>query len=51
MNIRNQVASTEEELPERRMVAQLYLSLPSEYDSLIKVINIGLASSKLLIIL
>jgi hypothetical protein len=39
MNIRNQLAGTEEEIPEKRMVAQIYISLPSEYDSLIKVIK------------
>jgi hypothetical protein len=41
MNIRNQLAGTEEEIPEKRMVAQIYISLPSEYDSLIKVIKYG----------
>jgi hypothetical protein len=41
MNIRNQLAGTEEEIPEKRMVARIYISLPSEYDSLIKVIKYG----------
>jgi hypothetical protein len=41
MNIRNQLASIEEEIPEKRMVALIYISLPSEYDSLIKVIKYG----------
>jgi hypothetical protein len=41
MNIRNQLAGTEEEIPEKRMVPQIYISLPSEFDSLIKVIKYG----------
>jgi hypothetical protein len=41
MNIRNQLDGTEEEIPEKQMVAQIYISLPSEYDSLIKVIKYG----------
>jgi hypothetical protein len=41
MNIRNQLAGTEEEIPEKRIVAQIYISLLYEYDSLIKVIKYG----------
>jgi dynactin complex subunit len=41
MNIRNQLTGTEEEIPEKRIVSQIYISLPSEYDSLIKVIKYG----------
>jgi hypothetical protein len=39
MNITNQLAGTEEEILEKRMVAQIYIFLPSEYDSIIKVIK------------
>jgi hypothetical protein len=39
MNIKNQLAGREEKIPEKRMVAQIYISLPSEYDSLIQVIK------------
>jgi hypothetical protein len=39
MNIRNQLPGTEEEIPEKRIIAQIYISLPSEYNFLIKVIK------------
>jgi hypothetical protein len=41
MNIRNQLAGMDEEIPEKRIVAQIYISLSSEYDPLIKVIKFG----------
>jgi hypothetical protein len=39
MNISHQLASIAEEIPEKKMVVQIYISLPSEYDSLIKDIK------------
>jgi hypothetical protein len=48
MNIRNQLAGTEVEIPETRIVAQISISLPSEYNSLFKVIKYGLREQQTL---
>jgi hypothetical protein len=42
MNIEIQLPSTGEELPEKRIVAQIYISVSWVYDSLIKDITYGL---------
>jgi 5-methylcytosine-specific restriction endonuclease McrA len=48
MNIRNQLAGTEEKIPKKRIVVQIYICLSFEYDSLIEVITYGPQKNQIL---